>query len=566
MTSFGSRRGLKAAAATVAVSALLLTGCASQRNDEGASSSGGATNSTGGGAAAVDSTFTFASSSDPKSLDPAFASDGESFRVSRQIFEGLVGTQPGTADPAPLLAEKWEPSADGTTYKFSLKTGVKFHDGTEFNAEAVCANFDRWYNFKGIQQTEGVGYYYKSLFQGYKDKDTDKAVYKSCKADDAATATVTLTRPWVGFISALSLPAFAMQSPTAMEKYNADVTAGSADAPKLSEYALGHPTGTGPFTFTEWKNGDHITLDANKDYWGEQGQVQKVIFRVISDAPARKQALEAGNVDGYDLVGPADLKSLKDAGYNLINREAFNILYLAINSAEKEFSDVKVRQAVSYAIDKEQMIKQVMPEGTKAAIEFIPSSVRGYTENVEKYEYDPAKAKALLAEAGYPDGFTTTFYYPTDVSRPYMPTPADTFTNISQQLAEVGIKVEAKPMKWTEYTSYVQANPKHGLHLLGWTGDYNDPDNFVGVFFNGEKPEFGFKDESLFANLEAARQMSDQDAQTKKYEEINNQISKVVPAVPLAHPVPTLAFNERVTEYPASPVQDEVYNMIKLSK
>lgn len=559
MTRKGMRRGLTVAATTVAVSALLLSGCASKR-DEGNSGSGGS------GDSSVNSTFTFAASSDPKSLDPAFASDGESFRVSRQIFEGLVGTKEGTADPAPLLAESWEESGKGTVYDFKLKSGVKFQDGTAFDAKAVCANFDRWYNFKGIQQTEGVGYYYKSLFQGYKDKDTDKAVYKSCEATGDSAAKITLTRPWVGFIPALSLPAFAMQSPEAMKKYKADETSGSADAPKLSEYALEHPVGTGPFKFSEWKNGDHITLERNADYWGDKGQIEKVIFRVIADAPARKQALEANEVDGYDLVGPADLKVLKDAGFNLINRDPFNVLYLGINSKEKELSNVKVRQAISYAIDKDAMIKQVMPEGTKKAIEFIPSTVRGYTENVEKYDYNVDKAKELLKEAGYPDGFTTTFYYPTDVSRPYMPTPADTFTNISQQLAAVGIKVTPKPMKWTEYTSYVQGSDKHGLHMLGWTGDYNDPDNFVGVFFNGEKPEYGFNDPDLFKNLEDARQMSDQGAQTKKYEEIMKQISELVPAVPLAHPVPTLAFNQRVTSYPASPVQDEVYNQIKLSK
>lgn len=561
MTSNGMRRGLKATAVTVAVSALLLSGCASKRDEPATTATDGS-----GAAATVNGTFTFASSSDPKSLDPAFASDGESFRVSRQIFEGLVGTKPGTADPAPLLAESWTEGGNGTTYDFKLKTGVKFQDGTAFDAAAVCTNFDRWYNFKGIQQSEGVGYYYKSLFQGYADKDTDKAVYKSCKANGDSDVTVTLTRPWVGFVSALSLPAFAMQSPDAMKKYNADVTGGTQDAPQLSEYAKGHPVGTGPFKFVEWQNGDHITLESNPDYWGEKGQVDKVIFRVIADPTARKQSLEAKEIDGYDLVGPADLKSLSDAGFKLENRAPFNILYLGINSAEKELSDVRVRQAISYAIDKDQMIKQVMPEGTKSAIEFIPDSVRGYNEDVEKYSYDPEKAKSLLAEAGYPDGFTTTFYYPTDVSRPYMPTPADTFTNISQQLAKVGIKVTPKPMKWTEYTSYVQSNPSHGLHLLGWTGDYNDPDNFVGVFFNGEKPEFGFKDASLFKNLEDARQMSDQEAQTTKYKEIMKQISEVVPAVPLAHPVPTLAFNPRVTSYPASPVQDEVYNMVKLSK
>ncbi|WP_291278308.1 ABC transporter substrate-binding protein [Galactobacter sp.] len=552
-----TRRGLTTAAVIVASSALVLSGCASKRDDDSGNSSKGGD---------VNTTFTFAASSDPKSLDPAFASDGESFRVSRQIFEGLVGTEPGTADPAPLLAKEWKVSDDAKTFDFTLQEGVKFHDGSDFNAEAVCANFDRWYNFKGIEQTEGVGYYYKSLFKGYADKDTDQALYKSCEAKSDTEASVTLTQPWVGFISALSLPAFAMQSPEAMEKYGASEVSGSADAPKLSEYALSHPTGTGPFTFKEWKNGDHITLEANKDYWGEQGQVEKVVFRVIADATARKQALEANEIDGYDLVSPGDLKSIEDAGYKLINRDPFNVLYLGINSAEKELSDVKVRQAIAYAIDKEQLNKQVMPDGTKSAIEFIPDSVRGYTEDVETYDYDVDKAKDLLKEAGYPDGFSTTFYYPTDVSRPYMPTPADTYTNIAQQLEKVGIKVTPKPMKWTEYTSYVQGSEKHGLHLLGWTGDYNDTDNFVGVFFNGKKPEFGFENEQLFKDLDEARTMSDEDAQTKKYEDINKEISKFVPAVPLAHPVPTLAFNSRVSSYPASPVQDEVYSEVELSK
>lgn len=556
MSRNGMRRGIQAAAATVAVSALLLSGCASKRDEGGQD----------GQSSSKNTTFTFAASSDPHSLDPAFASDGESFRVSRQIFEGLVGTKPGTADPAPLLATSWKVSDDAKTYDFTLRDGVKFQDGTDFDAKAVCANFDRWYHFKGVQQTEGVGYYYKSLFQGYADKDTDKAVYKSCEATSDTEAKVTLSHPWVGFISALSLPALAMQSPTAMEKYDADSTGGSEDAPKMSPYALGHPVGTGPFEFVEWKNGDHITLKRFDDYWGDKGEVDKVVFRVISDPTARKQALEAKEVDGYDLVGPADLKSLDSEGFKLVNRDPFDVLYLGINSSEKALSDVRVRQAISYAIDKDQMIKQVMPEGTKAAIEFIPDSVRGYTENVQKYEYNPDKAKQLLSDAGYPNGFTTTFYYPTDVSRPYMPTPADTFTNISQQLAKVGIKVTPKPMKWTEYTSYVQGSTKHGLHLLGWTGDYNDPDNFVGVFFNGKKPEFGFDDSQLFKDLDAARQMSDEDAQTKKYESIMNEISEKVPAVPLAHPVPTLAFNPRVESYPASPVQDEVYNEIKLSK
>ena len=163
------RRRVLSAAALTAAGALLITGCAeSQRDDAGGSASGGDT-------AAVDGNFIFAASSDPKTLDPAFASDGESFRVSRQIFEGLVGTKPGTADPAPLLAEPWESSEDGLTHTFQLKKDVKFHDGTPFDAEAVCANFDRWYNFEGIQQAETVSYYYGKLFRGFADKPEDAA-------------------------------------------------------------------------------------------------------------------------------------------------------------------------------------------------------------------------------------------------------------------------------------------------------------------------------------------------------------------------------------------------------
>ena len=204
-TSGGPRRGRRTAAAIagLAAGALILSGCAESERGGGtdAESEGG-----------VNSTFVFAASSDPKSLDPAYASDGESFRVSRQIFEGLVGVEPGTADPAPLLAESWQASDDGLSYTFKLKEGVKFHDDTDFNAEAVCYNFDRWYNFTGVQQSQAVSYYYGSLFQGYSDSP-ETAVYDSCKAASDTEVTVKLAKPFAGFIAALSLPAFAMQSP-----------------------------------------------------------------------------------------------------------------------------------------------------------------------------------------------------------------------------------------------------------------------------------------------------------------------------------------------------------------
>ncbi len=551
------KRRVLAGAAAIAVGAIVLTACASQRED------GGET----GDASDVDSTFVFASSGDISGLDPAMANDGETFRVSRQIFEGLVGVEPGTADPAPGLAESWEQSEDGLTYTFALKEGVTFHDGTDFNAEAVCFNFDRMNNFTGVAASESLSYYWGKLMRGY--ADTGTSIYGGCEATSDTEAVITLTQPFAGFIPALSLPSFAIQSPAALEEFSADEVGGTAEAPVLSEYAQGHPVGTGPFVFEEWSPGESVTLSAYEDYWGEQGQVQEVIFQVIGETTARRQALESGSIDGYDLVAPADLGALEEAGFNLVNRDPFNILYLAMNQAVPELADIRVRQAIAHAIDKEQLVTQVLPEGTEVAQEFMPPAVIGWNEDVTTYEYDPDAAIALLAEAGFDESnpLTLEFNYPVNVSRPYMPNPEQIYTNLASQLEAVGIVLTPVGEEWNPtYLDRIQGGAEHGIHLLGWTGDYNDPDNFVGTFFATAGNEWGFTNEELTAALTEARGLATAEEQEAAYLAINEQIMEFLPGIPLAHPVPTLAFAERVTSYPASPVQDEVYNMIELSE
>lgn len=550
------RRRLLIGGAAVAIGALTLSGCTSQRDDAGGGDGGGD----------VDSTFVFGASGDPSSLDPAFASDGESFRISRQIFEGLVGVEPGTADPAPMLAESWTQSDDGLSYTFELKEGVTFHDGTEFNADAVCFNFDRQNNFTGIAQSESLSYYWGKIMRGY--ADTGSSIYGGCEAASPTEVTITLTEPFAGFIPALSLPAFAIQSPTALQEYQADEVGGTSEAPTLSEYAQGHPTGTGPFEFDSWEPGAEATVSAYDGYWGEQGQVQEVIFRVIGDTTARRQALESGSIDGYDLVAPADLGALESAGYMLTNRDPFNILYLGMNQADPALSDIRVRQAIAQAIDKQQLVTQVLPEGTTVASQFMPDSVIGFNSGVTTYDFDQDAAKALLAEAGYTEAnpLTVTFNYPVNISRPYMPNPEQIFTNLQSQLQAVGIVVNPVSNEWGEYLDLIQGGSTHGIHLLGWTGDYNDPDNFVGTFFGGPSNEWGFDNAELFSALTSARGLATESEQDPAYQAVNEQIATFLPGVPLANPVPTLAFAPRVTSYPASPVQDEVYNQIQLSE
>lgn len=550
------KRRLLTGAAAIAIGALALSACTSQRDD------GGDT----GESTDVDSTFVFGASGDPSSLDPAFASDGESFRISRQIFEGLVGVEPGTADPAPLLAESWDQSEDGLSYTFQLKEGVTFHDGTDFNADAVCFNFDRQNNFTGIAQSESLSYYWGKIMRGY--ADTGTSIYGSCEVGSDTEVTVTLTEPFAGFIPALSLPAFAIQSPTALEEYDADNVGGTSEAPTLSEYATSHPTGTGPFQFDSWEPGAEATVTAYDGYWGEQGQVTEVIFRVIGDTTARRQALESGSIDGYDLVAPADLGALEQGGYTLVNRDPFNILYLGMNQADPALADIRVRQAITQAIDKEQLVTQVLPEGTTVATQFMPDSVIGFNDAVTEYDYDPAAAQALLAEAGYDasNPLTLTFNYPVNISRPYMPNPEQIFTNLQSQLQAVGITLNPVSNEWGEYLDLIQGGADHGIHLLGWTGDYNDPDNFVGTFFGAASNEWGFDNGELFSALTTARGLATEEEQAPAYEAINEQIATFIPGVPLANPVPTLAFAPRVESYPASPVQDEVYNQIVLNE
>jgi peptide/nickel transport system substrate-binding protein len=550
------RRRLLTGAAILAVGAIALSACTSQRDGGGDDTAD----------ADVDSTFVFGASGDPASLDPAFANDGESFRISRQIFEGLVGVEPGTADPAPLLAESWEQSEDGLSYTFQLKEGVTFHDGTEFNADAVCFNFDRQNAFTGLAASESLSYYWGKIMRGYAESGT--SIYGGCTADSPTEVTITLTEPFAGFIPSLSLPSFAIQSPTALEEYDADNVGGTEEAPTQSEYATSHPTGTGPFQFDSWEPGAEATVTAYEDYWGEQGQVQEVIFRVIGDTTARRQALESGSIDGYDLVAPADLGALEEAGFTLVNRDPFNILYLGFNQQDPALADERVRQALAQAIDREQLVTQVLPEGTEVASQFMPDSVIGYNDDVTTYDYDLEAAQALLAEAGYDasNPLTLTFNYPVNISRPYMPNPEQIFTNLQSQLEAAGVVVNPVSNEWTEYLDLIQGGADHGIHLLGWTGDYNDPDNFVGTFFGAYSNEWGFENPELFSALTEARGLATEEEQSAAYSDVNEQIMQFLPGVPLASPVPTLAFAERVSEYPASPVQDEVYNQIVLTE
>lgn len=558
------------AASAAAVTAVTLSACASSDRDDSGDGGNAAGEGQSGG------TLVFGAAGDPAMFDPAFASDGETFRVARQIHEGLFTNELGGTEPVPALAEDYEVSEDGLEYTFNLREDVQFHDGTDFDAEAVCFNFDRWHNFSGLAQSPSASYYYQAVFGGFADSD-DPGIYEGCEATDENTAVISFNQVTSKIPAALSLPAFSIQSPTALEEYDADNLSGSEDAITYTEYALEHPTGTGPFKFDSWDRGNgEVTIVRNEDYWGEQALLDEIIFRTIPDGNTRRQELQAGTIDGYDFVSPADYDTLEGEGAQVLVRDPFNILYLGINggnvpgtNANPALQDPRVRQALAHAIDRETIVNSLLPEGAEVATNFMPPTVDGWAEDVQTYEYDPERARQLLEEAGAL-GTTLRFYYPTDVSRPYLPDPAAMFQVISEDLQEAGFTIEPTALQWNpDYLQAVQSG-QADVHLLGWTGDYNDAYNFIGTFFaedqnNQASAEFGaFSAPEIFEALAQADAEPDPEARTELYQEANRLIKEYLPAVPISHSPPALVVSEDVQGLEPSPLTAEDFSTVSL--
>ncbi|SDD49864.1 peptide/nickel transport system substrate-binding protein [Glycomyces harbinensis] len=507
--------------------------------------------------------FVFGSPGDPTSIDPVLASDGETFRVTRQIFETLISTD--CTDNAPGLAESWDQNPEGTEWTFHLREGVTFHDGDALDGAAVCANFDRWANFKGGYQSPNFSYYYSAIFGGFAENDPEmgietESLYEGCTAD-GLDATISLSKYTSSFPGAFSLSSFSILSPTSIAAI-ADVPLEAADSP-LPEYSqtAGTLAGTGAFTLTDWNHSEQqVTLTRNDDYWGEKAGVKTLIFRTISDETARRQALEAGDIHGYDLAAPADVQPLLDAGFQVPVRGVFNLLYLAYTQGQAPLEDHAVREALSYAVDRQRIVDNVLPPGGLVANQFQPPSLEGWSEDVVEYEYDTEKAKDMLAEAGQED-LSLTFCYPTDVTRPYMPAPKDIFDMIAADLEAAGVTVEAKPITWVEYIPTTRSG-ECPLYLLGWTGDFSDPYNFLGTWFAAPSTEWGFDNAEVFDSIAAANTEPDEATRVDLWKTANEAVMEELPGLPLSSSPPSIAFAANVYPPDVSPLTQEDFSQV----
>nr|WP_246848554.1 ABC transporter substrate-binding protein [Pseudarthrobacter sp. NIBRBAC000502772] len=506
-------------------------------------------------------TFTFGTASQPLGLDPALSNDVESYRITRQILEGLVGVDQTTGKPTPLLATEWSEENEGRSYTFKLRSGVSFQDGTPFNADAVCANFNRWFAFSAELRRQAPGSSFKSVFKAHSD-DAALSIFKSCTALSADTVRIDLTQRFTAFLQALTLPAFAIASPAALTAGTADILDQTRAGNPVSRFAT-NPVGTGPFSLAAWDEAS-VRLISHKNYWGDRGQISTINFVTYDHPQTRLQALLDAKIDGYDAVTVGNFDQLVKRGMQIVQRDPFSVMYLGINQEIPVLQNEKVRQAIELAIDKETLIRKFFIDNTAKASQFVPPKISGFNNDAPALGHDPVKAKAYLTEAGY-TGEELRFYYPLNATRPYLPTPEKIYAEISRQLTAVGFSIKPVPVDWSEgYLQKVQSPGDHGLHLLGWNGAYADADNFVGPLFGEKNGEFGYQDPQVFSKINRARGLPAGKERDEQYHTINAQIAATVPAVPIAFPISALALSDRVSSYPASPVLSEVFTKVQL--
>jgi peptide/nickel transport system substrate-binding protein len=467
--------------------------------------------------------------------DPALVDDLNSTYVLQQVLETLVTLKPGSgSEIVGALAESWTTSPDGLTYTFKLRSGIKFHDGTDFNAEAVKFNFDRWLNIPASYVKLSYTYYIDTVI----GRGATAKIVKT-EAPDPTTFSLTLNAPNSAFLVTMTLTPFAISSPKAL-------TDGKASDPdfKNNKYAQGGPpaaVGTGPFVFKEWVPADHVTVTKNPSYWNTAAggpYLDGITFKPISDTTATLNALQAGDVDIVQALAPVDVKTAQaDTKLQYFDRgSACNVGVLGMNQTHKPFDNLKIRQAVAHAINRQAIVDAFFGDTGVVLKNWTPPGTI-FSTDLPVPEYDVAKAKALIAESGVTD-LSFDFWYPSAIARAYMPDPKAEFEAILSDLEAVGFKPNPKTSPWRPDYLAAEAGGKYPAWLIGWNCDWLGIDNFLYTAFFGYrdgKPnvEFAYKNDAMNTAMVAALASTDEAVQSAEWKKAQDAIVADMPSVPI---------------------------------
>lgn len=478
-------------------------------------------------AAGPQKTVVFGRSADATFLDPAKFLDNESAMVIENIFDGLVRYRDDSTLIEPALASSWAISQDGLTYTFTLRRDVSFHDGTPFNAEAA--------RFSLLRKIDPAHPYYRAK---HGKMDTTLRAVKSVEAVGEHTLRLTLKHPHATLLDELARHSSYIVSPAAVKA--------------LDDRFGERPVGTGPFVFDSWIKGERIILRANPRYFGGAPKIDGVVFRVVSDGRLRLLELKARAIHALDALAPEDRDEvLRTRGLALEAKPGMNVGYLAMNGDRPPLDNPKVRLAIAHAVNTPALIKLAFLGMASPATTPLPPTMWGHNPRIKPYAFDPAKARALLRQAGLPGGFETTLWV-MPVSRPYMPQPEKIARLIQDNLAAVGIRARLVTHDWSTYLAKAYAG-EHDLCLLGWVSSA-DPSDILEHLFdmdNAVKPHATnisfYRDKMVHSLLHQAGRQSDPKERLQAFAQAQQIIHEQAPMLPLAHAFQTLARSAKVT-------------------
>src|SRR5215468_3107711 len=415
----------------------------------------------GAGAAPPKDAIVIGLLAEPVTMDPAQVTDLNSARITKRIFEGLVGQELGSYKLIPGLARTWDISKDGLVYTFNLRPNVTFHDGTPFNAEAVKFCFERQLNEQGPYYKTGT----------YPNVKGFLGNVQSIEVVDPLTVQIKLKAPLTPFLQYLAHQSLFVYSPDALKKYGKDM--------------VKHPVGTGAFKLETWEPGVKVVLARNDAYWGGAPKVRQVIYVPIIEAQARLAAIKTGEIDLTMDVPPDSLDDLrKDPNVVVAESNSSAAWYIALNTRHPILKDKRVRQAMNYAVNKDAIIRDILKGTATVSKSPLSPAYGAYHEDaVTTYPFDPAKARALLKDAGYPSGFDLTFFVPESGSG--MQSPVEMATVIQANLAQVGVRAKIQTMEWGAYLKKYLDGPD--MAEMSWNPSIGDPDHMMYMLLSSDR-------------------------------------------------------------------------------
>ena len=455
----------------------------------------------------------------------------------------------------PSLAEDWDISGDGLEYTFHLRQGVKFQNGNDFTAEDVVYTFNRLLTVQGgvntelLDQVKGAA----ELIEGSAD------TLEGVEAVDDYTVKVTLKEPFAAFLSCLTAPGLSI--------YDSEATEAAGDQFGMDPAVT---VGTGPFKFAGWTFNDQLVLEKNEDYWKGAPELPGVVIKIIPDTETQTMMFESGELDLIDLdfVTDAADRFLETYPDQIVQGPRVGITYFTMNFNIEPFQDVKVRQAVQMAIDRQAILDALY--GGRGQVEhgIYPFGLIGFNDGKNKISYDPEGAKALLTEAGYGSGFTMELAADASAS--------DTVTMaleiIKEQLAEAGIHAEIKNYDESTWLETRKAG-ELGSFMSTWTADFNDPENFIYTFFGNEEKtrirSINYPDTAVMSRVSKARGIVNEDERLAEYQALEEKLIHEDAAwVPMYSRMHLWAVSKRVQNFKPvwSGVSDRMYYGVSLSE